>query len=40
MCNVQEIEEMLHVLERMRLSPVRPPMQGGTRVNELVGVQI
>jgi hypothetical protein len=40
MCEVEDIDRMLVVLERLQLSPVRQRMQGSLRVSELVGVSI
>lgn len=40
LCEVEDIDQMLVVLERMQLSPVRRPMLGSLRVSELIGVQI
>jgi len=40
LCEVEEIDQMLVVLEQMQLSPVRQPILGGLRVSELIGVRI
>ena len=40
MCEVQEMDQMLSVLEQMQLSPVRQPMRGSLRVTEITGVQL
>ena len=40
LCEVEDIDQMLVVLQRMQLSPVRQPMLGSLRVSELIGVHI
>ena len=40
LCEVEEIDQMLVVLEQMQLSPVRQPILGSLRVAELIGVRI
>ena len=40
LCQVQEMDRMLVVLERMHLVPVRGRLKGSVRVTELVGVNI
>jgi hypothetical protein len=40
LCEVEEIDQMLAVLEQMQLSPVRQPILGNLRISELIGVRI
>ena len=40
LCEVEDIDRMLVVLEQMQLSPVRQPILGTLRVSELIGVRI
>jgi len=40
LCEVEKIDQMLVVLERMQLSPVRQPILGSLRVSELIGIRI